>query len=89
VGYDKTELTIPGVTFSARGFDELFGRNIEAFFAHGDHFTDTIWATRLESLAKPGGKLGTSRKYIFMRQQILNSSRCLSRLGERVPHSSR
>jgi hypothetical protein len=85
------ELINPGVTFSARGFDELFGRNIEAFFAHGDHFTDTVWATRLESLAKPGGKLRTTIPMSFLRQQLLNfiHCRCLGRLGERIPHSSR
>ncbi|RDL37292.1 Uncharacterized protein BP5553_04725 [Venustampulla echinocandica] len=40
--------------FSARGFDERFSQTIASFFSHGDRFTDTIWATRLQSLAKPG-----------------------------------
>ena len=46
----------PDASFASRSFDELFGRTVESFFVHGDRFTDTIWATRLESLAKPGGQ---------------------------------
>ncbi|KAG0653042.1 hypothetical protein D0Z07_0724 [Hyphodiscus hymeniophilus] len=42
------------VSFSSQSFDELFGRTVESFFINGDRFTDTIWATRLEALAKPG-----------------------------------
>lgn len=40
--------------FSVHGFDERFRLTIDSFFSHGDRFTDTIWATRLQSLAKPG-----------------------------------
>jgi hypothetical protein len=48
-------------------FDERYGSTVESFFAHGDRFTDTIWITRLQSLAKPGGK-NISQKY---KQQVL------------------
>ncbi|KAN0098801.1 hypothetical protein V8E51_014464 [Hyaloscypha variabilis] len=41
-------------SFSSRSFDALFARTVESFFVHGDRFTDTIWATRLEALARPG-----------------------------------
>ncbi|THV44928.1 hypothetical protein BGAL_0555g00020 [Botrytis galanthina] len=42
------------LTFSIRTFDELFGKRIDEFFLHSDHFVDKIWSTRLERLAEPG-----------------------------------
>lgn len=45
--------------FTESVFDERFGPTIESFVGHGDQFTNTIWAIRLQSLAKPGGKNST------------------------------
>ncbi|KFY35273.1 hypothetical protein V494_06061 [Pseudogymnoascus sp. VKM F-4513 (FW-928)] len=35
-----------------RSFDERFGRTTDSFFSYADRFTNTIWATHLQSLAK-------------------------------------
>lgn len=39
-----------------RSFDERFGQTTDSIFSYADRFTNTIWATHLQSLAKPGGK---------------------------------
>ncbi|KAL5348657.1 hypothetical protein ACLOAV_006074 [Pseudogymnoascus australis] len=37
-----------------RNFDERFGQTTDSIFSYADRFTNTIWATHLQSLAKPG-----------------------------------
>lgn len=48
--------------FNARKFDEMFGATVNSFFSSGDRFVDTIWATKLQDLVKPGGQSLLSAK---------------------------